>query len=83
MFGLITAILAISIFYVFSERLHFHYLLANSFSIIIAILFSYIVTKRCVFKTKTETLKQTFREFILFVAVKMPASLLNMLGLFF
>ena len=44
--------------------------------------FSYIVNKRFVFKTKTRSRKKLFREFSLFVSVRITASLLNMLGLF-
>ncbi|GEK90577.1 GtrA family protein [Alkalibacterium kapii] len=82
LFGLITAVLAIGIFYVMNVWVGLQYLLANIISVITAILFSYTVNKRYVFKTKTRTWKQSLREFGLFVSVKMSGSLLNMLGLF-
>ncbi|SFC57620.1 Putative flippase GtrA (transmembrane translocase of bactoprenol-linked glucose) [Alkalibacterium subtropicum] len=82
LFGLATAVIGISVFYVLNELIGWQYLIANAVSVITAILFSYTVNKRYVFKTKTRSRRKFFREIGLFVSVRITASLLNMLGLF-
>lgn len=82
LFGLATAGIAITVFYVLNELIGWQYLLANAVSVITAILFSYVVNKRYVFKTKARSRLRLLREFGLFVSVRLSAALLNMLGLF-
>jgi len=82
LFGLATAGIAITVFYVLNELIGWQYLLANAVSVITAILFSYVVNKRYVFKTKARSRLRLLREFGLFVSVRLSAALLYMLGLF-
>lgn len=82
LFGLATAGIAITVFYVLNELIGWQYLLANAVSVITAILFSYVVNKRYVFKTRARSRLRLLREFGLFVSVRLSAALLNMLGLF-
>lgn len=82
LFGLVTAGVGITVFYVLNALIGWQYLLANAVSVITAILFSYVVNKRYVFKTKARSRLRLLREFGLFVSVRLSAALLNMLGLF-
>ncbi len=82
LFGLITASIGIVVFYILNERLGWQYLAANALAVTSAILFSYTVNKRYVFKTHTLTRRAFFREFGLFVSFRATAALLDMLGLF-
>lgn len=82
LFGLVTVAIGILIFYVLNGLLGWHYLVANSIALACAILFSYTVNKRYVFKTHTKTRKAFFKEMSLFVSLRITAALLNMVCLF-
>ncbi|MER2064462.1 MAG: GtrA family protein [Alkalibacterium sp.] len=81
LFGLVTAGIGILTFYLLNGILNWHYLIANAIAVTCAILFSYIVNKRYVFKSHTKTRKAFFREFGLFVSLRATAAALDMLGL--
>lgn len=82
LFGLITASIGIVVFYILNELFGWQYLAANAVAVTSAILFSYTVNKRYVFKTRTHSRRALLREFGLFVSFRTTAALLDMLGLF-
>ena len=82
LFGVVTAVIAITVFYIFNEVIGWQYLIANAVSVFAAILFSYTVNKRYVFKTHSETRKAFLKEFGTFVSVRATAAGLNMFGLY-
>lgn len=82
LFGLITASINIAVFFVLHELFSLYYLIANSVAVSLAILFSFLVNKKYVFKTKMYTKKALVREFSLFVSLRLTAALMDMAGLY-
>lgn len=66
LFGIVTATLNVGLYFILNEIVGLHYLLANALSISVAILFSFYVNKKFVFKSVSQDKKVIWREFSLF-----------------
>ncbi|NMB43055.1 MAG: GtrA family protein [Clostridiales bacterium] len=58
------------------------YNIANFISIVLAILFAYIVNSRFVFRSKARTTKQRLSEFIKFIGARLSTMIIEILGVF-
>ena len=52
--GLLTTLVSISVYALFTKCFHINYMIANGFSWIISVLFAYITNRIFVFKSKSE-----------------------------
>lgn len=80
-FGVLTTLVNILIFYLFDRVLGWPYLWANAFSIIISILFAYVTNKLFVFNSKTDTLREILTEFISFVSFRLLSGAIDMMSM--
>ena len=80
-FGVLTTLVNILIFYLFDRVLSWPYLWANAFSIIISILFAYVTNKLFVFNSKTDTLREILTEFISFVSFRLLSGAIDMVSM--
>lgn len=81
LFGVLTTVVNIAVFFLFDTVLNFSYLIANAISIIAAILFAFFTNKKYVFKVKSQSLKLAFKEFYLFVGLRSVSGLFDMLSM--
>lgn len=81
LFGVLTTLVNILIFYLFDRVLGKPYLWANAFSIIISILFAYVTNKLFVFNSKTETYREILTEFISFVSFRLLSGAIDMVSM--
>lgn len=81
-FGVLATVVNIGIFYIFDTLLGTPYLFANGLSIIGAILFAFITNKKYVFKSKTISKKESFKEFYLFVGFRLVSGVFDMLSMY-
>jgi len=67
-FGVCTTIINLTIFYIFTNVFHIHYMISNIFAWLFGVLFAYITNKLCVFKSltceKKVLVKETFSFFL-------------------
>lgn len=80
-FGVLTTVVNIAVFFLFDTVLDFSYIIANAISIIAAILFAFFTNKKYVFKAKSQSLKLAFKEFYLFVGLRLVSGLFDMLSM--
>ena len=66
-FGVLTTLLNIVLFYIFTEKLKLSASVANIPAAIICILFAYVTNKLFVFESKGLSGKELFKEFISFI----------------
>ncbi len=81
LFGVLTTVVNIAVFFLFDTVLNFPYLIANAISIIVAILFAFFTNQKYVFKTELPTFKLAFKEFYLFVGLRLISGLFDMLSM--
>lgn len=81
LFGVLTTVVSIAVFILFDTVFNVPYLIANAISIIVAILFAFFTNKKYVFKTESPTLKVAFKEFYLFVGLRLISGLFDMLSM--
>lgn len=81
LFGGLTTVVNIAVFILFDTVFNIPYLIANAISIIGAILFAYFTNKKYVFKTESPTFKIAFKEFYLFVGLRLISGLFDMLSM--
>lgn len=81
-FGVLTTIVNIGVFYIFDELLAVHYLLANLIAWVAAVLFAYETNRRFVFESKLETLQGLWKEFSLFVGCRLFSGACDMIIMF-
>lgn len=77
-FGGLTTIVNIIVFYLFDSILDVHYLFANAIAIIASILFAFFTNKKYVFKSSTPTAKLWLKEFSLFVSFRLLSAVFDM-----
>ncbi len=82
LFGIVTATLNVGLYFILNEIVGLHYLLANALSISVAILFSFYVNKKFVFKSVSQDKKVIWREFSLFAGSRLVSASIDMGGLF-
>lgn len=81
LFGVLTTIVNIVVFFLLDTKFNIPYLIANAASIIVAILFAFFTTKKYVFKSKPSTFKLAIKEFYLFVSLRSISGLFDMLSM--
>ena len=77
-FGGLTTMVNIVVFYIFDTLLGWPYLIANAVAIVLSILFAYITNKLFVFKTKDMTAKENIVEFLKFIGFRLVSGLADM-----
>lgn len=81
-FGIMTTLVNILIFFICDTIFNIQYLLANAISIIAAIIFAFFTNKKYVFKSKAKSFNLAFKEFYLFVGLRLVSGLFDMLSMF-
>ena len=77
-FGGLTTLVNIVVFYIFDTLLGWPYLIANAVAIVLSILFAYITNKRFVFKTSDMTAQENIVEFLKFIGFRLVSGLADM-----
>ncbi len=77
-FGGLTTVVNIIVFYLFDSILGVHYLVANALAIIVSILFAFFTNKKYVFKSSTPTFQLWLKEFSLFVSFRLLSAVFDM-----
>ncbi|SFH77950.1 Putative flippase GtrA (transmembrane translocase of bactoprenol-linked glucose) [Pisciglobus halotolerans] len=80
-FGGLTTVVNIVAFFLLDTVLNMQYLVANLIAIIVSILFAFFTNKRYVFKSKSETLRDWLKEFLLFVGFRAVSGVFDMLSM--
>lgn len=81
-FGGLTTLINIVVYAVCARWLGLDTLQANASALTISILFAYITNKLFVFESKTDTMKEVFREFFSFIACRLGTGALDMVFMF-
>lgn len=81
-FGGLTTLTNIIVYTVCTRWLGFGTLLANALALTVSILFAYITNKLFVFESRTDTMKEAFREFFSFVVCRLGTGALDMIFMF-
>ena len=77
-FGGLTTLVNIVVFYIFDTLLGWPYLIANAVAIVLSILFAYITNKRFVFKMSDMTAQENIVEFLKFIGFRLISGLADM-----
>ncbi|WP_407371106.1 GtrA family protein [Carnobacterium sp.] len=77
-FGGLTTIVNIVVFYLFDSVFEVHYLFANAIAIVVSILFAFFTNKKYVFKSSTPTFQLWVKEFSLFVSFRLLSAVFDM-----
>ena len=77
-FGGLTTVVNIIVFYLFDSVFDVHYLVANAIAIVVSILFAFFTNKKYVFKSSTPTVQLWLKEFSLFVSFRLLSAVFDM-----
>ena len=77
-FGGLTTVVNIAVFYLFDSVFEVHYLIANAIAIVVSILFAFFTNKKYVFKSSTPTVQLWLKEFSLFVSFRLLSAVFDM-----
>lgn len=77
-FGVLTTVVNIVVFYLFDSVFEVHYLVANAIAIVVSILFAFFTNKKYVFKSSTPTFQLWLKEFSLFVSFRLLSAVFDM-----
>lgn len=80
-FGVLTTVVNIVVFYLLDTVLDVQYLIANLVSIIVSILFAFFTNKKYVFKSKSENFQSWMKEFVLFCSFRVLSGVFDMLSM--
>lgn len=80
-FGGLTTLVNIIVFFLFDSVLGVQYLIANAISIGVSILFAFFTNKKYVFKSETETMNAWLKEFLLFCSFRLVSAGFDMLSM--
>ncbi len=81
-FGGLTTLVNIAVFYVFSDVIILHYMIANAIAWIVAVLFAYVTNRTWVFKSKTKGFSNILIECITFMGFRLLSLGMEMIILF-
>lgn len=81
-FGVLTTIVNLISYYLFSNIISINYLISNTISWIISVLFAYITNKFYVFNSKDTSKDIIIKEFIKFVNCRLTSGIIEMILLF-
>ena len=79
-FGVLTTVLNLGVFYVLSNLLHWNENMSNVIAIVIAVLFAYFTNKDLVFHSEAKTLKAKWKEFAKFISGRAFTMIIEWLG---
>ena len=82
LFGLLTTVVNIGLFYVLNSIFKFEENLSNNIAIFSAVLFAYFTNRKLVFNSKANTFKKKFMEFCKFMLGRLFTMILESLGFF-
>ena len=82
-FGVLTTLINIGVFYVCNDLVHIHYLVSNMIAWILSVLFAYITNKIFVFESKGVRGKALLKEFWLFIAARLLSLGIDEAGMLF
>lgn len=82
LFGVATTFVNIITYFFFLDRLHLHYLWANSFSWVFSVLFAFVTNKKWVFHSPTNTKKAWMKEAFFFFYYRGVSYGLDMIMMF-
>lgn len=80
-FGGLTTLVNVVVFFVFNSLLGVQYLIANAISIVLSILFAFFTNKKYVFKSETLTAQAWLKEFLLFCSFRLVSAGFDMLSM--
>lgn len=81
-FGLLTTIVNIGVFYILNSIFHLEENLSNNIAIFSAVLFAYFSNRKLVFNSKATTSKEKFLEFCKFILGRLFTMILESGGFF-
>ena len=81
-FGGLTTLVNLIVFYGFDTVLGVQYLIANAISILASIIFAFFTNKKYVFKSETVTARAWLKEFFLFCSFRLISAGFDMLSMF-
>lgn len=81
-FGVLTTIVNIGTFAIFTSCMKFEENFANIIAIVLAVLFAYFTNKNLVFNSKATTLKEKFREFLKFMLGRAFTMIIELVGFY-
>lgn len=79
-FGVLTTVLNLGVFYVLSNLLHWNENVSNVIAIVIAVLFAYFTNKDLVFHSEAKTLKAKWKEFAKFISGRAFTMIIEWVG---
>lgn len=82
-FGILTTVVNIVVFFLLENILSWPYLWANSVAIAVSILFAYVTNKLFVFESKSYTIWATLLEFFRFISFRLLSGVIDMLTMWF
>lgn len=80
-FGILTTVVNIVVFFLLESVLSWPYLWANSVAIGVSILFAYVTNKLFVFESKSYTIWATLLEFLRFISFRLLSGVVDMLSM--
>lgn len=81
-FGVLTTVVSISTYFLFSEIWGIHYLISNVLSWIFSVLFAYATNRTWVFNSKNEGLRLIIQEMFTFINCRLLSGAIEMLIMF-
>ena len=81
-FGVLTTLVNIAVFYVLTHFIHLEENLSNATSIVLAILFAYFTNRKIVFNSTASTLKEKLYEFGKFILGRAFTMVVELVGFF-
>ena len=79
-FGLLTTVVNIVVYYIFSNLLHMNYLFSNAMAWFLSVLFAYVTNRKYVFDSKNN---QIIKEAISFFCSRLATGIMDMMLMWF
>jgi len=77
--GVITTLVSIIVYAIFTKLFHVNYMISNVFSWIVSVLFAYVTNKKYVFKSKCDSKKKVFIEIYQFFKYRILSFFIDVL----
>lgn len=81
-FGILTTLVNIAIFYVLTHFIHLEENLSNAIAIVLAVLFAYFTNRKLVFNSTASTVKEKLYEFGKFILGRVFTMIVELAGFF-
>lgn len=79
-FGVLTTVVNIVVYYIFSNLLHMNYLFSNAMAWFLSVLFAYVTNRKYVFDSKNN---QIIKEAISFFGSRLATGIMDMMSMWF